>query len=144
MPESSRTIKIKVERKIPASPSEVFGAWMNPKIPANIWSVGEELILKAGKKGLFYLRAPGAKHYHYGRFTEFKRPGRIQHTWLTWYTLGLESMVTITFKKKGNGTLMTILHSGLPDTAEGRSHKEGWNKFLDLLAEYFEGKSRRA
>jgi hypothetical protein len=46
-------------------------------------------------------------------------------------TSGLESTVTVTFKKKGKDTVMTLVHSGLPDTDGGRSHEKGWNYFLD-------------
>jgi hypothetical protein len=40
-------------------------------------------------------------------------------------------MVTVTFAGKGKNTLMTLVHSGLPDTDGGRSHEKGWNFFLD-------------
>jgi hypothetical protein len=46
-------------------------------------------------------------------------------------TSGLESTVTVTFKRMGKDTLMNLLHSGLPDTDAGRSHDKGWNFFLD-------------
>jgi uncharacterized protein YndB with AHSA1/START domain len=44
---------------------------------------------------------------------------------------GLESTVTVTFKGKGKDTVMTLVHSGLPETDAGRSHEKGWNFFLD-------------
>jgi hypothetical protein len=47
--------------------------------------------------------------------------------------LGEESKVTVTFRKKGAGTLMTLIHSGLPNAKEARSHEQGWNYFLDLF-----------
>ena len=139
-----RALTLKFERVLPAPPGKVFDAWMGPTVPGTIWSVGEELLIDPRKNGLFYLKAPGRRHYHYGRFTELKRPLRIQHTWMTWYTQGLESLVTATFRKKGKGTRMTLIHSGLPDTAEGRSHEVGWNQFLDLFTGYFNRRSRRA
>jgi hypothetical protein len=55
-------------------------------------------------------------------------------------TLGEESTVTVTFKKQGEDTLMTLVHSGLPDTEGGRGHDKGWNYFLDIFPEQF-GKS---
>ena len=63
---------------------------------------------------------------HYGRFTEMERPARIQHTWVSRHTLGEESTVTLTFQKQGEDTLMTLVHSGIPDTeVEGRTRKVG-------------------
>jgi hypothetical protein len=37
----------------------------------------------------------------------------------------------VTFLEKGEETLMTLVHSGLPDTDGGRGHGKGWNFFLD-------------
>ena len=40
-------------------------------------------------------------------------------------------MVTVTFEKKGVGTLLTLLHSGLPNEAMANAHEKGWNSILD-------------
>lgn len=48
--------------------------------------------------------------------------------------LGEESMVTLTFQKKGGGTLMMLVHSGLPNQEEARAHEKGWNFLMDRLA----------
>jgi hypothetical protein len=39
---------------------------------------------------------------------------------------------------------MTLVHSGLPDTDAGRAHERGWNHFLDIFPEQFEGNSGMA
>jgi hypothetical protein len=57
-------------------------------------------------------------------------------------TLGEESTVTVIFKKQGEDTLMTLVHSGLPDTDGGRGHEKGWNYFLDLFPLQFTDASR--
>jgi len=46
-------------------------------------------------------------------------------------------MVTVTFKKQGEDTLMTLVHSGIPDTDRGRGHEKGWNYFLGIFTEQF-------
>lgn len=137
---SSKTIEIKCERTILASPGEVFDAWLNPKIPGTPWYEGDKLIFDPKVDGLFYWLIDG--NTHYGRFTEIKKPGRIQHTWMSRYTLGEESVVTLTFEKKGEGTLLTLVHSDLPNVEEAKGHDEGWNYFLDKLVDHF-GDSRR-
>jgi len=81
--------------------------------------------------GLFYWTLKGTSHY--GRFTEIERPGRIQHTWMSPKTLGQESIVTLTFKKQGEDTLMTLVHSDLPDHELARGHEKGWNYFLNIF-----------
>ena len=137
---SAKTIEIKVERTIPAPPGEVFDGWLNPKTPGNPWNMAEKLLLNPKVDGFFYWNAKGISHY--GRFTEVARPGRIQHTWVSPNTLGEESTVTVTFKKQGEDTLMTLVHSGLPDTDGGRGHEKGWNYFLDLFPLQFTDASR--
>jgi len=135
MSKSTKTIEFKFERKIPAPPSEVYDAWLDPKIPGTPWHEADKLILNPKVDGLWYWLIRGTSHY--GRFTELDRPGRIQHTWVSPNTLGEESMVTVTFKKQGEDTLMTLVHSDLPDDDKGRAHEKGWNYFLDKLVDHF-------
>jgi len=141
MTQSPKTIEIKVERTIPAPPGEVFEGWLNPKVPGNPWNAAEKFALDPKVDGLFYWTLKGTAHY--GRFTEIQRPGRLQHTWVSPNTLGQESVVTVTFQKQGEGTLMTLVHSGLPDTEPARGHEKGWNYFLGIYREQFGGGSRK-
>ena len=140
MKKSAKTIEVKVERTIPAPIGEVFDSWLNPKIPGNPWNSAEKYILDPKVDGLFYWTLKWTAHY--GRFTEIERPGRIQHTWVSPNTSGQESMVTVTLKKQGEDTLMTLVHSDLPDTDEARGHERGWNYFLGIFREQFGGGSR--
>jgi len=135
MKDSTKALEFKFERILPASPGEVFDGWLNPMIPGNPWNIAEKFLLAPNVDGLFYWTLKGTSHY--GRFTEIERPGRIQHTWVSPNTLGEESMVTVTFTKRGDNTLMTLVHSGLPETDGGRSHEKGWNYFLDIFPGQF-------
>jgi uncharacterized protein YndB with AHSA1/START domain len=141
MKTSTKTLEFKVERTIPAPPEEVFDAWLNPAIPGNPWNAAEKFILDAKVEGLFYWTLKGTPHY--GRFTEVERPGRIQHTWMSPNTLGEESMVTVTFKKQGADTLMTLVHSDLPDHELAQGHEKGWSYFLGTFHEQFGDGSRK-
>lgn len=137
----TKKIEVKVERTIPAPATEVFDAWLNPKIPGNPWNAAEKFILDPKVDGLFYWTLKGTAHY--GRFTKIERPGRIQHTWVSPNTSGQESMVTVTFKKQGQDTLMTLVHADLPDTEEARGHERGWTYFLGIFHEQFGSGSRK-
>ena len=131
----SKTLEFKFERTIAAPPGEVYDAWLDPKVPGNPWHESDKLILNPVVDGFFYWLTRGTPHY--GRFTETGRPHRIQHTWMSPSTLGQESVVTLTFEKKGQDTLMTLVHSGLPDTDGGRGHERGWNYFLGTFPSQF-------
>lgn len=113
----------------------MFDAWLDPNIPGNPWNAADKLLLDSRVDGFFYWSIRGTPHY--GRFTEIERPTRIQHTWMSPPTLGLESIVTVTFKAKGENTLMTLVHAGLPQTEGGRSHEKGWSYFLDMFTRHF-------
>ncbi len=137
MSKSTKTLEFKFERTIPASPTEVYDAWFNPEVPGNPWHQADKLLLNLKVDGLFYWLI--RENPHYGRFTEMQRPHRIQHTWMSPSTLGQESTVTLTFEKKGDDTLMTLMHTGLPDAEVAKGHEEGWDYFLGNFAERFGG-----
>jgi len=136
-----KTIELKFEKTIQASLEEVFDGWLDSKIPGTPWNAAERFLLDAKVDGLFYWTLKGTAHY--GRFTEVERPWRIQHTWVSPSTLGLESKVTVTFKKQGNDTLMTLVHSDLPDHELARNHERGWNYFLGIFYDQFGDGSRK-
>jgi len=141
MKSPNKTPEFKLERIIPALPGEVFDAWLDPKIPGNPWNAAEKFILDPKVDGLFFWTLNRTSHY--GRFTEFERPSRMQHTWMSPKTLGEESMVTLTFVKQGEDTLMTLVHSDLPDHELARGHERGWKCFLDIFPEQFGNGSRK-
>ena len=130
-----KTIEFRFERTIPAPPGEVFAAWLNPKVPGNPWNMADKLILQPKVDGMFYWAIKGTPHY--GRFTDVSRPNRIEHTWVSPHTMGEESTVTLTFEKRDAATLMTLVHSELPDTDGGRGHEKGWNYFLGIFPDQF-------
>jgi len=140
MKNSDKTLEFKFERSIPAAPSEVYDAWLDPGTPGTPWNESDKLILNPQVDGLFNWIIRGTSHY--GRFTVLERSSRIQHTWVSPNTLGLETIVTVTFKKQGDDTLMTLVHSGLPDDEKGKSHQQGWPYFLDKLVATLSSRAR--
>jgi uncharacterized protein YndB with AHSA1/START domain len=74
---------------------------------------------------------------HYGRFVKLERGKKIQYTWMSRHTLGLETTVTVNLQKKGDGTLLTLTHANLPDDEYGHAHDGGWNSLVDTLTERF-------
>lgn len=129
----AQTIEVKVERLIPAPPADVFDAWLSAEIPGTIWNAAAKFLIDPRVDGLFYWRMDGKVTPHYGRFIQMQRPQRLQHTWVSPNTLGEESIVTVTFKDRNGDTLMTLLHSNLPDTDLGRRHQDGWTHFIAIF-----------
>lgn len=129
-------MELKFERVIAASPTVVYKAWLNKKIPGTTWHEHRKLILNPKLDGLFYWLTPDGVA-HYGRFTKLEAAKRIQYSWMSRYTSGEESTVTVTFKKKGSDTLLTLVHSDLPKNELAKAHTQGWTYFLDKLTTHF-------
>ena len=144
MTSEMKTIDIEVTRALPTSAAEAFDAWLDPKCPGTVWNEAAKLVLDPKVDGLYYwlyINAAGEHKPHYGRFTVHQRPSKIQYTWMSLHTRGLESLVTVTFQKQGDETLMTLRHENLPDDDYGRGHEKGWGHFLEQFANRFAAKA---
>lgn len=128
--------EVRVERKINASPEDAYDAWLNPEFPGTPWNAASKLVFDARIDGLFYSRLKETAHY--GRFTVLEPGQKLQHTWVSPYTEGQESVVTVTFAQSEHGTRMMLVHSGLPDNDKGYAHDGGWTYFLDMFPKQFE------
>jgi uncharacterized protein YndB with AHSA1/START domain len=139
-----KTIELQLARTIPASLSQAFDGWLDPQCPGNPWSGADKLVLDPKVDGLFYWRfvnEAGERKPHYGRFTIVDRPSKVQYTWMSLHTRGLESIVTVTFQKQGEDTLLTLRHENLPDDEYGRGHEKGWDYLLSRFGDRFPRKS---
>jgi uncharacterized protein YndB with AHSA1/START domain len=135
-------IELTVSRTISAPAEKIFDVWMNPKSPGGPWFGAERVIFNPAVDGLFYI---GAKHEgrtwpHYGRFVLIDRPRRVEHTWVSEATKGVESIVTLTLESRADQTEVTLRHTGVPDDEMGRRHKEGWAWILSMVAEALAGR----
>jgi uncharacterized protein YndB with AHSA1/START domain len=132
-----KTMELTVIRTLPATPSEVFDAWLDWKNPGSPWFGAARAIVHPEVDGLFFHMVNFEDHdwAHYGRFVTLDRPRRIQHTWVSEATRGLESVVTLTLDRQKDQTRVRLHHANLPDDAMGRRHEEGWGFVLGALAE---------
>ena len=131
----TKRLEFTFERTILASPELVYDAWLDPKTPGTPWNMAEKLILNPEVDGFFYWLVNETAHY--GRFTEIEHAARIRHTWVSPKTLGEESIVNVSFKKHGEHTLMTLVHSDLPDNELAKGHEKGWKYFMDSFTQGF-------
>lgn len=144
MKKALKNLEFIFKQYIAADPNEVFDAWLNPGVPGNPWSSADKLIFDLKVDGLFYWHRRGFSHYGYGRFTIVECPYRIQHTWAAPDdTRGLDSIVTVTFMKQAKGTLMTLIHSDLPNFDGARMVEKGWDRLLAVFSTNFGATSRK-
>jgi uncharacterized protein YndB with AHSA1/START domain len=135
-----KQLDVMVSRTISARPEDVFDAWLDPKVPGSVWFDCEQLILQPHEEGLFYHAVEHRDRLwaHYGRFITLERGRKIQHTWMSEATKGLESVVTVTLTAVGDATELVLRQTGLPDDEMGRTHEDGWKYIVSTLAEHFE------
>ena len=134
-----KTIDVKVSRTILAKPGEIYDVWLDPKSPGGPWFGPGRVILDAHVDGLFYhsVNHEGRDWAHYGRFITLDRGRKIEHTWMSEATRGIETTVTITLEETAGGTLLTLLHTNVPDDDMGRGHEDGWKFIVGAIAERF-------
>jgi len=130
-----KTIEVSVTRLIQAAPADIYDVWLDAKRPGSPWFGVARAILHPVPDGLFYhlVQFEGHDWAHYGRFVALVRPSRIEHSWVSEATRGLDSRVALTLEPQGDGTLVKLRHTNLPDDEMGRRHEEGWGFVLDTL-----------
>jgi uncharacterized protein YndB with AHSA1/START domain len=128
---------------IDASPETVFRLLTDP-IQYVRWK-GRLAELEPRPDGRFRVEFPSTKDIAAGKYVEVVRDRRVVFTW-GWE--GNEavppgsSTVEIDLKPTGSGTLLRLVHRGLPQEAVA-SHSEGWDYFLPRLTDVAEGRPAR-
>ncbi|MER7664783.1 MULTISPECIES: SRPBCC domain-containing protein [unclassified Streptomyces] len=126
---------VTLELPIAARPETVFSFFTD----RNKW------LLWMGKDGRFSFEPGGAYRTNIagdnvaeGRFVEIDPPERLVFTWgWTEGTLSIppgSTTVDITLEPVPDGTLLRLVHSGLPTPEACAAHKEGWAHYVDRLA----------
>lgn len=121
---------------VDAPPETVFGFLVDPDLMAHWIGVFHSLDPRAG--GIFEVEVSRGNIAR-GVYTEVTPPRRVAFTW-GWTSddpnLALippgASLVEIELEPKGNGTLLRLRHSGLPD-ATSLIHRERWSIYLERL-----------
>jgi uncharacterized protein YndB with AHSA1/START domain len=137
-----KTTDIHMTRSIPATPEQVFDAWLDRTCPGSPWhGVPKVIVADSPSVGTLFYSAyhmEGRDIAHYGRFVTLERGRRIEHTWVSEGTKGLESLVTLTLEPEADGkTLVRVHHSGVPDDEGGRFHENAWGYVLGAMKTRF-------
>ncbi len=125
------------ELLIEASPETVFTFFVDPA-EMRKW-MGGHALLEPSPGGLFAVDIGGNRAR--GKFLEVRAPERVVFTW-GWE--GSDSVppgsstVTFTFERKGEGTLLRMVHHGLP-AGEDLRHRHGWLHYLSRLTQAARG-----
>jgi uncharacterized protein YndB with AHSA1/START domain len=131
--------QVTVERRIAARPETVFSFFTDRDRWLSWMGVDGQFAFQPG--GAYRTTVTGGNHAT-GRFLEIDPPRRVVFTW-GWENPGMPvppgaSTVEISLTPDGDGTLLRLVHTGLPPQARA-PHAEGWNHYLDRLVTRAEG-----
>ena len=135
MPETPKlkTTTIRQKRTIPAKPVQVYDALINAKKHTAFTGAKATCTPKAGGKVTAY------DGYISGRIVKLEPARKIVQEWQTaeWPEGYPPSTLEFTFKVKGGGTEVTMVHSNVP-ALQAASYRKGWiDYYWKPLAAYF-------
>lgn len=139
MTRTPKTLTLDLKRVIAGPPARVFEAWLDPKRPCNPWGSGKTVAFEP-KAGRLFCILKGNTAYIFGRILKAAKGKQLEYTWMSHHTHGMESRVTVHFRKHPAGTLMALRHTGLPNDGDGRKHADGWGYFWGMMEARFAGK----
>jgi uncharacterized protein YndB with AHSA1/START domain len=131
----SQTQAIEREVRIDASPETVFEFFTDPEKMVR-WKGGAATL--DPRPGGIYRVEISSQVIARGEYVAVEPPERIVFTW-GWegddaQTPPGSSSVEVTLTPDGDGTIVRLVHTGLPTPESVEQHGHGWTMYLDRLA----------
>lgn len=126
-------ISFTVSDIIPTSKEAVYNAWLDGEKHAKMTNTG--VALASTLVGDSFMAHDG---YITGKNVDLVPFTKIIQTWRTAEFTDEEedSLIEVTFKDKGDGTLITLTHTNLPP--HGRQYEQGWQtQYFEPMKKYF-------
>jgi uncharacterized protein YndB with AHSA1/START domain len=125
------TSALEIRRTYPVPIERVFDAWTNPRVMSSWFYVGarwtaevENDLRVGGAYRIAMQTDEGETLVCHGVYRELEPPHRVAFTWNSHLHSG--SLVTIDLRPVGDGTELTLTHSGLPTEELMTAHNQGW------------------
>ena len=132
------------KRRLNAPPEKVYAAWTDPekiirwfgRTDAKANSFRAEIDARVG--GRFRVSFSTESEYYEvgGVYREVVPNQRLVFSWAWHSTPERESLVTVSLKPDGDGTLLNLHHEQLFDQAARDGHERGWLGSLEKLEKY--------
>lgn len=140
------TFELKITRTIPATPEQVFNAWLDADALAKFMRPAEGMTVskaesdaREGGEFLIVMKAGEQEMPHHGCYKTIEKYKRLIFTWNNPFN-DTESLVTLLFADSGSGeTDMTLHHVGLPNEESRDNHHGGWTRITDTFAALMSG-----
>ncbi len=130
------------KRRFHASPAKIWAAWTDPeKIvrwfgPAQVQtgSMHADIDLRVGGQYRISFTGEGGEYFQVGGiYREVVPNERLVFSWAWHSTPERESLVTMSLRPDGAGTLLTLMHEQFFDAAARDNHARGWSELFDKL-----------
>ncbi len=134
-----------LKRRLNAPPAKVFAAWTDPAQlvrwfgPAGTLEGSGKADLDVRVGGRFRASFTYNNEYHEvgGVYREVVPGQKLVFSWAWHSTPERESLVTITIRPDGDGSLLTLHHEQFADQAARDGHEQGWTGSLARLEALF-------
>ena len=133
---TTETKTVEREIKVNAKPETVFSYLIEPEKLRKWMTIGSGTTdIRPGADFRYEMTKDATAR---GKYVEITRPTRLVMTW-GWeggdvVTPPGSSTVEITLKPDGGGTLVKLVHRGLPSEESATSHGHGWEHYLGRLS----------
>jgi len=129
-----------IKRRLAATPEKIYAAWTDPQKIVCWWGTADsttfhaEADVRVGGRFAVGFRTPdGEENNVSGLYRAIEPNRRLVFTWAWRSTPERESLVTLTLKPDGDGTMLTLHHEQFFDDAARDNHERGWTQTLDRL-----------
>ena len=140
---------VHVQRRFAAPRERVFDAWTNEEVLREWWSAMPSMrpgtievdLREGGRYRMEMVTDEGETHIALGEFREVRRPERVAYTW-SWESNpdamagSSDTLVEVDFFEDGDGTIVTLVHSGFAAEQIAELHEHGWTGTLEELAKH--------
>jgi len=129
-------------RRFRARPEKVWAAWTDPErligwfctTLAKPGSLHAELDVRVGGRYRISFDHESGEHSEVaGTYREVLPNERLVFTWAWHSTPERESLVTVSMRPEGDGTLLVFTHEQFFDEAARDNHAKGWNELFAKL-----------
>ena len=133
-----------LKRRLNAPAEKVYAAWTDPQKIVRWFGPDSGPVTKAeidlrvgGGFDIGFHTEDGEYHQVGGVYREVVPNEKLVFTW-AWHTMKeRESLVTVTIKRDGEGSLLTLHHEKFFDQAARDGHEGGWTGSLNKLEALF-------
>jgi uncharacterized protein YndB with AHSA1/START domain len=135
---------LSLKRRLKAPPQAIYAAWTDPEKIVKWFGPDAGPVKQAdldvrvgGKYAVTFHTEDGEQHHVSGIYREVVPDEKLVFTWAWRSTPERQSLVTVSIKPDGAGSLLTLEHERFFDQKARDDHRRGWTGCLDKLVAYF-------